>query len=82
VTAPFRPYTERHGPDDAAVARYMRVVREIPRLESAIDHYFEVEAEIIADLKRRNDADAARARAAGDRIDRFLEHARSQMGGE
>jgi hypothetical protein len=34
VTAPsFHPYTERHGPDDAAVARYMDAVREIPRLE-------------------------------------------------
>jgi hypothetical protein len=28
VTAPsFHPYTERHGPDDAAVARYMDAVR-------------------------------------------------------
>jgi hypothetical protein len=49
---------------------------------SALERYAAVSAEIVGDIQRRHDAHKARLQAAGDRIDRFIEHTRSQMGEE
>lgn len=51
------------------------------RMDAAIARYVEVHAEILADLSRRHDAHKDQCQAAGTRIDRFLEHTRSQQGG-
>jgi hypothetical protein len=51
------------------------------RMDAALESYAGLSSLISADLTRRHDAHKAQCQAAGDRIDRFLEHTRSQQGG-